>query len=244
MELVSQHEGHRPRGHKQLSLRLPTWTYNLTVPGPASPHGHTGTEAQTSLHIWPHGYSCRSGDPHSHWGELSSLESGVAQLGCRESGCPVLPSCSLQTARCCASWARLNHRQDAAISPWCHLLAVGRCQSVLLSNHRAVLKGEAGETGKALDLESFSLIAKTGATASQIPVNPLCSPSSNKLHRFGDDVLSNAKPIAHGKVSILGNPLPFTVTCLTALRLELGCSLSPLHVDFQDSLSPKATILG
>lgn len=83
-----------------------------------------------------------------------------------------------------------------------------------------------------------------GVTGSQIPANPLCPPSSNKLHWFGDDVLSNAKPIAHGKVSILGNPHPFTVTCLTALRLELGCSLSPLHIDFQDSLSPKATMPG
>lgn len=168
MEHVLQYEGYRPRAHKQISVcqHGPT----TSVPGPASPHGHAGRGTELPAHpaswiplqIW---WS------HSHWGELASLESGVAQLGCRESGCSVLSICTWQAAQCRASWARLNHHQHAAISPWSHLLAVGRCQSVLLSHHRAFLEGEAGETGKALDLP-FSLVAKIGGYWESDPFKP------------------------------------------------------------------------
>lgn len=83
-----------------------------------------------------------------------------------------------------------------------------------------------------------------GTTESWIPANPLSPPSSNKWHRFGDDVLSSAKPIVHGKVSLLGNPHP--LRCHLSYHFEAGAGLLPLplHIDFQVSLSPKATILG
>lgn len=213
---------------------LSAWPYNLSpcTCWPPSACRHRGTELPAypvswiPLQIW---WS------HFHWGKLASLESEVAQLGCRESGCSVLSICTWQAARCHASWARLNHHQHAAISPWSHLLAVGRCQSVLLSHHRALLEGEAGETRKALDLP-FSLVAKIGGYWETDPFKPPLSTIKQQIAQVWRWCALRCR--ANGKVSILGNPYPHH--CHLSCHFGAGVGLLPLPSAHWPSVLPKS----
>lgn len=126
--------------------------------------------------------------------------------------------------------------------------AVGRCQSVL----SAVLKppsvtGAPPERGSWGDGESsdsaVTLVAKSVGYGESDACKPpsVCLSSSNEPHRFTTNVLASAKPVAHGKVSVLGNPCPL---CGTVLGRERCCSPFSLHFGLQGPVSTRATILG
>lgn len=195
---------------------------------PLDPPVHTGMQAQR------HRPACPPASwillqmlwSHSHWGELACLEPGVT---CWAAGRVAALSCWAATCRLPEPCSNVSLVSSAGSSK------VSGC-TIKPSQGTPEGRGWVDRESSGSTPQSHSQnrgywelavhYQATNCTGSEI----MCSQVLSQLpmERFPS----------------WETHVPFTVTCLTTLELESGCSLSLLHTDLQNSLSPKATILG